>query len=82
MFERIGTYFYLFPTYSQAKKVFVGWEGQGRLPFHGSFPKEVVDKRNESELRLEAINGSALQLIGTDNIDSVLGTNPIGCVLF
>lgn len=80
MFERVGTYFYLFPTYSQAKKVL--WDGRDKegFPFMAHFPKEVVDKKNESELRLEAINGSALQLIGTDNIDSVLGTNPIGCV--
>jgi phage terminase large subunit len=26
------------------------------------------------------MNGSAVQLIGTDNIDSVVGTNPLGCV--
>ena len=44
------------------------------------FPKEIVAKRNESDLRMELINGSAVQLVGSDNIDSVLGTNPIGCV--
>ena len=44
------------------------------------FPKEIVDKRNESELRVELVNGSAVQLVGTDNIDSIVGTNPIGCV--
>lgn len=44
------------------------------------FPKEVVKKRNETELRLELINGSAIQLVGSDNIDSILGTNPVGCV--
>lgn len=79
-FQRVGTYFYLFPTYAQAKKVL--WDGKDRegFPFSGHFPKEVIVKKNESELRIELINGSAVQLIGTDNIDSVLGTNPIGCV--
>jgi len=79
-FQRVGTYFYLFPTYSQAKKVL--WDGRDRdgFPFMAHFPREVVDKRNESELRLELVNGSAVQLVGSDNIDSVLGTNPIGCV--
>jgi phage terminase large subunit len=79
-FQRIGTYFYLFPTYAQAKKVL--WDGKDRegFPFMAHFPREVVTKKNESELRIELINGSAVQLIGTDNIDSVLGTNPIGCV--
>ncbi len=78
--QRVGTYFYLFPTYSQAKKVL--WDGRDRdgFPFMAHFPKQIVDKRNESELRVELINGSAVQLVGSDNIDSVLGTNPVGCV--
>ena len=78
--DRIGTYFYLFPTYAQAKKVL--WDGKdgSGFPFMGHFPKEYRKSQNESELRLELINGSAIQLIGTDNIDSVVGSNPIGCV--
>jgi len=80
MFERVGTYFYIFPTYTQAKKVL--WDGRDRdgFPFMAHIPKEVITKKNESELRIEVLNGSALQLIGSDNIDSVLGTNPVGCV--
>jgi phage terminase large subunit len=80
MFERVGTYFYIFPTYTQAKKVL--WDGRDRdgFPFMSHIPKEVVSKKNESELRIEVVNGSALQLIGSDNIDSVVGTNPVGCV--
>jgi phage terminase large subunit len=78
--QRIGTYFYIFPTYTQAKKVL--WDGRDRdgFPFMGHFPKALVKAKNETELRLELINGSAVQLIGSDNIDSVVGTNPIGCV--
>ena len=80
MFERVGTYYYIFPTYTQAKKVL--WDGLDRdgFPFMGHIPKEVVKKKNETELRIEVVNGSALQLIGSDNIDSVVGTNPVGCV--
>lgn len=79
-FKRVGTYFYLFPTYTQAKKVL--WDGRDRdgFPFMGHFPAEIVAKKNETELRLELRNGSAVQLVGTDNIDSIVGTNPIGCV--
>ena len=46
----------------------------------GHFPTEVVKNKNETELRIELINGSAVQLIGTDNIDSIVGTNPVGCI--
>lgn len=79
-FQRVGTYFYLFPTYAQSKKVL--WDGRDRegFPFMGHIPREVVKHSNETELRKELVNGSAIQLIGTDNIDSVLGTNPVGCV--
>jgi phage terminase large subunit len=77
---RIGTYYYLFPTYAQARKVL--WDGRDRegFAFMAHFPKEVVKKTNDAEMRVELINGSAVQLIGTDNIDSIVGTNPIGCV--
>ena len=79
-FQRIGTYFYIFPTYTQAKKVL--WDGRDKegFPFMAHFPREVVSKKNETELRVELVNGSAVQLVGSDNIDSVLGTNPVGCV--
>ena len=70
----------MFPTYAQAKKVL--WDGRDRegFPFMAHIPHEIVKTSNETELRKELVNGSAIQLIGTDNIDSVLGTNPIGCV--
>lgn len=78
--DRVGTYFYFFPTYGQARKVL--WDGRDRdgFPFMAHFPDEIVLKRNESELRVELTNGSSVQLVGTDNIDSIVGTNPLGCV--
>jgi phage terminase large subunit len=78
--SRVGTYFYVFPTYAQAKKVL--WDGKDKagFPFMGHIPNGLRTKTNESEMRIELVNGSAIQLIGSDNIDSVLGTNPLGCV--
>jgi len=43
-------------------------------------PKQLVTKKNEAEMRVELVNGSAIQLIGSDNIDSIVGTNPVGVV--
>lgn len=34
----------------------------------------------ERHKRGEKISGSLFQVIGTDNIDSIVGTNPVGCV--
>lgn len=81
MAKTVGNYYYFLPTYSQAKKVI--WEGKTNdgTPFLDFFPKQLIDgKPNDTELKIKFKNGSLFQLIGTDNIDSVVGTNPIGCV--
>lgn len=80
MFERVGVYYYLLPTYAQAKKIiWDGIDGSG-FKFLDHFPSEIVKKNNATDMKVELINGSVFQLIGTDNIDSVMGTNPVGCV--
>jgi hypothetical protein len=81
MAEKVGNYYYFLPTYSQAKKVI--WEGKTKegVPFLDFFPKDLIDgKPNDSELKIKFKNGSLFQLIGTDHIDAIVGTNPIGCV--
>lgn len=80
MMERVGTYFYFLPTYNQARKViWNGADSQG-FRFLDHFPKEIVKNINETEMRITLTNGSILQLIGADNIDRIVGTNPIGVV--
>lgn len=81
MLERGGSYYYFFPTYAQGKKIL--WDGVDRdgFRFLDHFPKVILDgKPNDSELKVKLINGSLFQIIGTDNYDSIVGTNPIGCV--
>ncbi len=84
MWEKPGVYYYIFPTYSQAKKVI--WDsmtndGKKILDY---FPKELVLQLNSQEMkvRMMAKGGqtSLFQLIGSDNYDSLMGTNPRGCV--
>lgn len=79
-FERVGTYFYILPTYSQAKKVI--WDGIDKdgFRFLDHIPPEIIKSKNETDMQIELINGSVIQLIGADNIDRVVGTNPIGVV--
>lgn len=80
MMERVGTYYYFLPTYSQAKKVI--WTGADKdgFKFLDHFPKEIVKTINQSDMVIELINGSILQMVGADNIDRIVGTNPIGVV--
>lgn len=81
MAKIVGNYYYFLPTYSQAKKVI--WEGKTKegVPFLNFFPPQLIlGKPNDTELKIKFKNGSLFQLIGTDNIDAIVGTNPRGCV--
>ena len=78
--DRVGAYFYFYPTYAQAKKaIWDGRDGSG-FKFMDHFPPAIVEGKNESDLRLRLTNGSSIQLIGTDSIDAIMSTNPVGCV--
>ena len=81
--ERVGTYFYFLPEYSQAKKVI--WENIDNDGFRmlEHIPAQLLKKKpNDTELKAELINGSIIQLIGADNFDkSGVGTNPVGIVM-
>lgn len=80
MMERKGTYYYTLPTYSQARKiVWLGADKEG-FKFLDHFPKELVKNVNQQEMTIELVNGSIMQLIGADNIDRIVGTNPVGVV--
>lgn len=80
MLERVGFYAYFFPTYKQAKKVL--WNGVDRngFKFMDHIPHDIRKRTNDTDMLVELTNGSILQLIGTDNIDSFRGANPVGCV--
>lgn len=81
MQENIGNYYYLFPTYAQAKKAI--WEGRGKdeVKYLDHFPKKLIDgKPNDTELKIRYKNGSLFQLIGVEDPDRVVGTNPRGIV--
>lgn len=78
--KKIGVYYYIFPTYSQARKVV--WDsitntGERFLDY---IPSELIANTNSTEMKIQLINGSIIQLIGSDNIDALMGTNPIGIV--
>ena len=77
---RVGTYFYVFPSYAQGKKVI--WDGTDKegLRFLSYLPRDLWESSNQTEMKIRLKNGSLFQIIGSDNIDSIVGTNPIGVV--
>lgn len=76
LMEEPATCFYVMPSYAQAKKVIwdaINIQGQKILDY---IPKPLIASSNGQEMKIRLINGSLLQLIGSDNIDSLMGTNP------
>src|SRR4029077_5679414 len=78
--KKIGVYFYIFPTYSQAKKVIWDSITNSGQKFLDYIPSELIVSKNSQEMKITLINSSIIQLVGSDNIDSLVGTNPQGCV--
>lgn len=79
--KRVGLYNYYFPTFALGKAII--WKGMDKdgKPFLSYIPQEAIKDRNETEMRLELVNGSIIRIVGTDNISqNIVGINPIGCV--
>ena len=76
--EEIGNYYYIFPTYSQGKKAIRDAITSDWFRIIDHAPKQIVKARNGSDMKLELINWSTIQIVGTDgnNIDRLVGTNP------
>lgn len=77
---RPGLYWHLFPTYNQGRKI--AWDGMTRegRKFLEHFPKQMWEAVNNTEMRLTLKNGSIYQVVGTDNVDRLVGANPVGVV--
>ncbi len=77
----VGAYYYFYPTYAQGKKAL--WEARGKdgVRYLDHFPEQLRDgKPNDTEMKIKYKNGSLFQVIGVEDIDKVVGTNPIGTV--
>jgi len=78
--ERVGVYWHMLPTLSQGRKVV--WDGitkEGRRVID-AWPAELIAKQRNDEMKLELVNGSIWQVVGSDNYNSLVGANPIGVV--
>lgn len=79
--KRVGVYFYCLPTAAQSRKVI--WDnititGEKLLDY---IPPELIANINQQEMKIRLINGSIIQLIGSDNYNrSLIGTNCLGIV--
>lgn len=78
--RKVGVYYYIFPTYAQAKKVIwdsITTEGEKILDY---IPAELIFSQNSQEMKITLINDSLIQLVGSTDYDRLMGTNPQGVV--
>lgn len=78
--QRQGLYWHILPTYNQGRKVV--WEGYTRdgRRFIDHFHPELVDSKNNTDMRITLKTGSTYQVVGAEDPDRLVGTNPIGVI--
>ena len=75
-----GVYYIVYPTYSQGKKILWNSVTNDGDRFLDYIPEELIVHLNGQEMRINLSNGSIIQIIGSDNPDRIVGTNPRGVV--
>lgn len=78
--ERVGSYWYMLPKSTQARKAI--WKGRGKdgLRFLDHIPPEIIASINNTEMYIEFTNGSLLYVLGSDSYNNLVGNNPLGVV--
>lgn len=77
----VGTYWHLFPQQAQARKAI--WHGisNGQRIIDQAFPKAIRKGTREQEMMIDFLSGSTWQMAGSDNYDTLVGSNVKGVVL-
>lgn len=79
--KEVGIYWYVYPTYNQAKlSVWDGMTLEGR-PYMSFIPKGVIAKNQQYKQRIVLTNGSVIQFIGSDQYARIRGSGIKGAVI-
>lgn len=79
--KRVGLYYYMAPFYQQVRQIiWLGQDGTGER-FIDYIPEGLIERKLDQEMRIYLENGSQIKLCGSDNIDSIVGSNPVGIVM-
>lgn len=79
--RKVGVYFYALPTYSHARRVIFDGILSNSQKFLDFIPPELIASKNGQEMKITLVNGSIIQLVGSDTASqSLVGTNPQGVV--
>jgi hypothetical protein len=75
MIEKPMQVYFVYPTYSQGKKIL--WEGLNNegFPLLNYLPQELIASKNSQEMSIRLINGSLFKIVGAEDPDRLVGTN-------
>lgn len=79
--ERTGVYWHMAPTQKQVRKII--WDNvdaAGRRVIDQAWPEPLRKGTNGQEMKIELVNGSIWQCVGSDNYNSLVGANPVGVI--
>lgn len=78
--RRVGIYYYIFPDAKMARRII--WDGIDKAGFKTlqHIPSELVASLNNTEMKVTLKNGSLILILGSHDVDSLRGPNPVGCV--
>lgn len=74
--REVWWYAYVLPTYAQWKKVIWDSIDKDWKKFRDHVPPPLMIWENATELKVNLVNGSFIQVLGSENIDSLRGISP------
>lgn len=81
--QRVGNYWHMLPEAAQARKAI--WDAinphTGKRRIDEAFPPSIRKRTVDNEMKIEFVNGSIWQVLGSDNYNSYVGSPPVGVVL-
>lgn len=75
MLRNVCVVYYIFPTYAQGKKILWDSLNNDGMKILDYIPSDLVASTNSQEMKIKLVNGSLFQVVGSDNVDSLVGTN-------
>lgn len=80
--RRTGNYWHMLPQYNQCRKAI--WEAvnprTGLKRIDEAFPQEIRKATRQTDMKIDFLNGSSWQLVGSDNFNALVGSPPVGIV--
>lgn len=76
-FQQVGLYWHCLPEFAHCRRAI--WDNitrDGKRLIDLCFPDSLIKSKSEQEMKIELVNGSIWQLVGADNYDRLISSNP------